>query len=59
MRRHNTAVDYHIELSANAQERHVGMRLNRKQSSLENGIPKIENALSDLSTKLAEVIATL
>ncbi len=56
MRRHNTSVDYHIELLANAHEREVGMARNRKQTSLEDGISGIEQALNALDRELVDIL---
>lgn len=56
MRRHNTSIDYHIELLANAHEINVGVERNLKQSTLEDGVPDVKVALDMLNSELINIL---
>lgn len=56
IRRHNTSVDFFIELLANAHERNVGMEKLSKQTSLEVGTGDVEIALKELHQELVNTL---
>lgn len=50
MRRHNTAVDYHIQLLSSGRD--VSFQTNMKEMSINEGITEIEGTLSSLNQEL-------
>lgn len=56
VRRHNTSVDYHIELLASSGEGFMGLAEIQKKYALENGITEIETILKSVNQELVNTL---